>query len=178
MYFQASKENSAYDQAVSHLRGGTPFELYQWPYYVSIAHATFYKDRTHHVYYTMHLVVLSVEPYRIVYMSNPLQLNSTVFQNIPLLKDHSIKDNYFYPTTLVIENADSFVVGGHINDHSSVLVRFKGLRALMTQMMTSDAQRYKVHGPPTGFLQRHIHDMTENVTGLGFVHTRHLVPGY
>ena len=170
--------DSAYEQSVSHLRGGTPWQLYQWPYYVSVAHSTLYTNNTHHQYYTGHVIVLCVQPYRIVYVSDPMTVNSTLLDIYPLIRSHFIEHKYFYPTTLILENADDFVVGGHINDHSSVLLRFTGLRELMTQVMTSDAQQGVTHGPEAGVIQRHVHDVAENVTGLKFVHKPNAVNNY
>ena len=163
---------------MSHLRGGTPWQLYQWPYYVSVAHSTFYHDPSHHVFYTSHVIVLCVQPYRIVYVSDPMTVNSTLLDAYPLIRSHLIDKKYFYPTTLILENADDFVVGGHINDHSSVLLRFTGLRELMTQVMTSDAQHGVTHGPLPGVIQRHVHDVTEKVTGFKFVNKANTVFNY
>ena len=164
---------------MSHLRGGTPWQLYQWPYYVSAAHSTLYKEENHQQIYTCHFVVMRVQPtYRIVYVSHPVALNSSLLNAYPIVRAHAISDRYFFPTTLILENADIIVVGGHINDHSSVLLRFTGLRELMTQVMTSDAQQGVTHGPEAGVIQRHVHDVAENVTGLKFVHKPNAVHNY
>ena len=107
-----------------------------------------------------------------------MTVNSTLLDAYPLIRNHIQDKKYFYPTTLILENADDFVVGGHINDHSSVLLRFTGLRELMTQVMTSDAQQSVTKGPAPGVIQRHVHDVVENVTGLIFVNTANTIRGY
>ena len=54
-------------QEESPLRGGTAFELYKYPYYISIGHGTFVEKIYHYYrYYTAHLIVLCVDPFRIV----------------------------------------------------------------------------------------------------------------
>ena len=122
---------------------------------------------------------MRVQPtYRIVYVSHPVALNSSLLNAYPIVRAHAISDRYFFPTTLILENADTIVVGGHINDHSSVLLRFTGLRELMTQVMTSDAQQSVTKGPAPGVIQRHVHDVVENVTGLIFVNTANTIRGY
>ena len=172
--------DAAYDQSLSHLRGGTPWQLYKWPYYVSVAHSTLFKNKKHRPVYLSHVVVMCVRPqYRIVYVSNPTTLNASLFDNYPLTPGLSMKDKYFYPTTLILENTDSFVVGGHINDHSSVLLRFTGLRELMTQVMTSDRLRPVARsGPPDGAVQRHVHDVIERDMGVQFVNEPNTIPSF
>ena len=124
------------------------------------------------------MIVLCVQPYRIVYVSNPLTVHPDLINSYPIVRRQVIKDGYFYPTTLLLESEDSFVVGGHINDHSSVLLRFTGLRELMTQVMTPDRRRHVTRGPRAGVIQKHVHDTVENVTGLQFVNTPNTVWNY
>ena len=44
VYKEEGKGGFIFSDAHSHLRGGTPFEVYRHPYYVSIAHTTMYKN--------------------------------------------------------------------------------------------------------------------------------------
>ena len=188
VHTQATSENFAYEQSVFHLRGGTPFELYQWPYYVSVAHSTLYKDDAaqrpqatlkesqHFVYYTAHLVVLCVQPYRVVYISNALELHDDIYHKIPIVKVQKIEDDYFFPTALLSESADSFVIGGHINDHSSVLIRLRQVQQLLTQVIKLDRESSLTHrGARPGVIQQHVHDVMEAVTLQKFVHTPNTV---
>ena len=160
---------------MSHLRGGTPFELYEYPYYISVAHSTLYKERTHRVFYSAHIVVICVEPYRVVYVSNRLEPHPQIFLDIPVIKTHTIDEGYFYPTSLLLEDSDTVVIGGHVSDHHSVLLRMRGVETLMRKVIEQDRNTKIAHGPPAGYVQRHVHDVTESLTRLQFVHKPNIV---
>ena len=149
---------------VSHLRGGTPFVLYEWPYYVSVAHSTMYKRRVHRRFYTAHIVVLCVEPYRLVYMSDQIQIHPSIYEHIPMVRARYIDDGFIFPVGLILENKDSMVIGVHVNDHSSVLFRVRGIRAIMDNVIATDQEKVPRHGPPIGFMHHLVHNAVEKVT--------------
>ena len=168
-------EEYNFEQSVSHLRGGTPFALYEYPYYISVAHSTLYKEGSHRVFYSAHIVVMCVEPYRIVHVTNRLEVHPQVFRDIPIIKTHTIDDGYIFPTTLLIEDPDSLIIGGHVSDHDSVIFRLRGAEALMRGVIEEDRKKNILRGPPSGFVQRHVHDLTESTTKMQFVHQRNVV---
>lgn len=157
-----------FDDHISHLRGGTPFELYEWPYYISVAHSTMYKKSNHHRYYTAHLVVLCVQPYRIVYVSNDLKINPKIYEKIPIVRWRYIDDGFIFPVGLIIEDRDRITIGVHVSDHSSVLIRAKGIEAVMRQVIKHDTAMKPKHGPPIRYLHSHVHDAIENDTRIKF----------
>ena len=167
---QVNRDKFVFHDTVSHLRGGTPFELYQWPYYISVAHATMYKSSNHHRFYMSHLVVLCVQPYRIVYVSDDIQVHPEIYRKIPIVRWKYIDEGFIFPVGLIIENRDTMTLGVHVSDHSSVLIRIKGLQRLMTLIMQQDQRRSISHGPPIGYLHKHVHDVMEKITKKKFVH--------
>ena len=155
----------------SHLRGGTPFELYEWPYYISVAHSTLYKSSSGHRYYTAHLVVLCVKPWRIVYVSDDLKVHDEVYKQAPMVRPRYIDDGFVFPVGIILENPDWMSLGVHVNDYSSVLLRFKGMKPLMRAIMMQDKLQGARTGPPAGYIQKHIHETQQNLTKLEFVHS-------
>ena len=124
----AGNESYSFKDARDGLRGGTPFVLYKYPYYVSVAHGTYFRDcpqkesRCHgRRYYTTHIILMTIEPhFKILYISGNIPFPKATF-NIPIVRYRYIASSFFFPVGLILENSDSLVLGGHINDHSSVL---------------------------------------------------------
>ena len=170
LMLQVNREKFVFQHAVSHLRGGTPFELYEWPYYVSVAHSTMYKEENHHRFYTAHLVVLCVQPYRIVYVSDDIQVHPEIYTKIPIVRSRYIDDGFIFPVGLILENKDTMTIGVHVSDHSSVLIRVRGFQKLMRSIITQDKRRSIQHGPPIGYLHKHVHDVMESITHKKFIH--------
>ena len=167
-----------FDHHINHLRGGTPFELYEWPYYISVAHSTMYKSSNHHRYYAAHIVVLCVAPYRVVYVGDKLEIHPDIYKEAPMVRPRWIDDGFIFPVGILLESDDWMTIGVHVNDFSSVLIRFKGIRALMKAVIASDKKKYQhtkhnprtvddtVYGPPIGYLHKHIHDKQQNITNI------------
>ena len=170
VYDPRNKDNFIFEHHVSHLRGGTPFEPYSGLYYISIAHSTMYKTSNNHRYYTAHIVVLCVKPYRIVYVSDDIKIHKEIYEQTPMARPRWIEDGFIFPVGLIIENKDNMLIGVHVNDRISILVRMKGLQRLMTQIIKLDQRQNAKDGPPIGSVQQHIHDSQANLTQLGFVH--------
>ena len=122
------------------MRGGTPFEHYSKDYYVSFAHSRFSypldPEQRDGTYYAAHLVVIATAPFRMVYVSSSIRIPTYVYTRPPI-KPH-ITHNFFFPVSLILESRDSAVVGGHVNDQESLLVRIRGLSVLMEQLMNHD----------------------------------------
>ena len=137
----------------------------------SVAHTTNYKSYNNHRYYTAHLVVLCVRPiYRVVYISNAIRLHRRVFQVAPMVRPLYIDDGFVFPVGLIVENDDSLVIGCHVNDHSSIIFRLKGLKKIMSRVLKIDQRLRPKHGPPLGSIQQYIHDILVNNTSVQLVH--------
>jgi hypothetical protein len=154
---------------IGNLRGGTPFEPYSDNYYISIAHFQSTKNTTaKKYYYTAHVVVLHVNPYRVVYVSDIIEIDSHLYKDVPC--EHvSVDDNSFFPISLLIENADSIVIGAHINDHYSVMLRMRGIKALMENVIEQDKQPPSPNkGPPVGYLRSSVLELVRNSNVMNF----------
>lgn len=155
-----------------HLRGGTPFEHYQGQYYIGIAHCTLYVTSNNLRYYTSHVVVLNVDPYRIVYISNDIELNPKIFTTYPKAKAKSVKidNDFIYPVGIVVEDLDTVLISGHVNDNGSILVRLKGISAIMKSVISKDMRESILQGPPAGTLQTHIYEEMQADKNIEFLH--------
>ena len=130
---EKARDGFVFHDHVSHLRGGTPFELYQYPYYISIAHTTMYKKSNGHRFYTAHMVVICVKPWRIVYVSNDIKIHDQIYQTTPMVRPRWIDDGFIFPVGLILEGKDVMNIGVHVNDHSSVIIRMRGLQGSPTR---------------------------------------------
>ena len=162
------KEEFIFKDVISHLRGGTPFEHYEGSYYISIAHSTMYKSSNNHRFYAAHLVVMHVKPYRVVYVSDDIQVHPQIYRDAPMVRPRWIEDGFIFPVSLVIEDKDSIIIGVHVNDFSSVLLRMRGVKALMEEIIQLDKRQMAKGGPPLGYLHKHVHDSLENITRIKF----------
>ena len=127
------------DDEATPLRGGTAFELHKYPYYIGFGHTTNYL-KGHYRYYGVHLIVLCVHPFRIVYISDPLKIHPDMYSNLPkqnLWK--MVLGDFFFPVGVMLEDEDSIVIGAHIKDMVSVLFRLTGLRDLLSTVMRLDS---------------------------------------
>ena len=83
-----------------------------------------------------------MEPdFGIVYISDPIQINSNVF---PIFKGpkfwSAVEDNFTFPVGLVLENKDSLLLGAHVNDQGSGLFRIQGFEQLLQEVIHTDKQ--------------------------------------
>ena len=168
VYSDVKAGDFEFDDHKVHIRGGTPFELYKWPYYIGVAHSTLFKQINNHRFYTAHLVVLCVEPYRIVYVSDDLRIHPTIYENAPIVRENWIEDNFIFPVGIILESKDRLTLGVHVNDYSSILVRFKGIGYLMKKVMSRDWYENPARGAPVGYLQIHIYESQQRVQNISF----------
>ena len=136
VYNNSIPSNYVMDDRTSPLRGGTEFKVYQYPYYISIAHATYVSmegKRTYEAY----LVVLCVDPFRIVYVSDKLQVQQELFRGKKASWPAVVGD-FIFPTGLIIEDKDSVVIGAHANDAFSMLLRLKGIQPIVESVIDAD----------------------------------------
>jgi len=131
-----------------------------------------FKSSNGHRYYSAHLVVLCVRPsYRVVFVSNAIKLHRRVYQAAPMVRSQYIEDGFIFPVGLIVESDDSLLIGGHVNDYSSIIVRMKGVKNILNKVLRLDEMRRPSHGPPLGFIQKYIHDTLVNSTRVNLVHS-------
>ncbi|CAH1774147.1 unnamed protein product [Owenia fusiformis] len=152
------------------LRGGTPMEKYKGSYYISITHATLYKKATSVRYYTFNVVVFCTTPKpRIVYVSGPIKIHNDLSKKYPIVRSWMIENPFVFPVGILLEDMDSVIIGGHISDHSSVLLRLTGLQAIMKTVISSDQESFKPQqGPPDYALQTYVRDAATKSEGIQF----------
>ena len=146
-----------------HIRGGTPLELYRFPYYIGFAHVTLF-NMDDNRYYTANLIVFCADPYRIVFVSDQIQVHPDVYEANPMVRTMYIKDNFIFPVGIILEDPDSVVLGAHVNDHSSVLFRIKGIQTLMDKIIAEDTKYSSKKGPHVNFIQKYVFQRTSNLT--------------
>ena len=158
------------------LRGGTPFVLYQWPYYISLAHSVVIRQRPHAPFgrvrrYEANIVVLRADhDFRLVYVSNALQFNPRIYTNNTMVYYEGqilVENSFVYPVSIIPETNDSVIVGSHVNDHVSVLMRLTGFKGLMDQIQSREksTRRRVVPMDVQNFVRRNFPPQPEN-TGL------------
>ena len=154
----------------SNLRGGTPFILYSYPYYISFAHSTLHSYHPPHggTYYNVHLVVLTVEPFAVVYVSQWLRFNPAVFEDQQRQCTY-IKTDFVFPHGLVIEDQDSVLLTIHVNDHSSAMFRIRGIEAIMQRVIKADRMTNKGHKATLAKIHLLVKKMVMEDTGVVFI---------
>ena len=145
----------------SSLRGGTPFVLYKYPYYIGVAHGFVHLS---YRFYTAHLVILCMEPQqRVVYVSKPHDINRDIYKKYGGLKvGNTLWDDFMFPVGLILEDLNTITVGVHINDKGSLLLRWRGISKLIDNVIATDlhSQPYGV-GPKPFAVQTAVHEMVE-----------------
>lgn len=163
-------DNYQFVQNKDSLRGGTPWILYKYPYYYSIGHTTLFKNPSYDRIYTINLIVYKAHPTpRVVYLSGPIQIHDKPMNEVPIVRYNYIRDPFFFPVSVIAEEEDSLVIGGHINDYSSVLLRLRGVKQLLSDVVNDDKrQSPEMKGPPLGTLHNSTRAFASKLTGNTF----------
>lgn len=90
VFEQKDSEKHPFVYSRDHLRGGTPWVLYKYPYYISMGHNVVVQTNSHYSYYNANLLVLCVNPWRLVYVSRRLQFNHDWMTSTPIVRNHTI----------------------------------------------------------------------------------------
>ncbi|OAF71298.1 hypothetical protein A3Q56_00940 [Intoshia linei] len=151
------KFNSAiFHDIKSHLRGGTPFIQHDpdYPqYYISIAHSTYFLQNGTR-YYTTNFIIMYVcdnenlvndsnlhlsdsDCSRIIYISDDLKIDTKVMEKYPILRSKYIHYNFIFPVSLISEYPH-FIMGVHVNDYASVLIKLKHFGKLVDEIIQFD----------------------------------------
>lgn len=111
---------------------------------------------------------MTIEPdFRVLYISRNLPYPERSWR-VPIVRYRYIEDSFFFPVGLIKEDEDSVIIGGHINDHSSVLYRFTGLEAIMKQVTNYHTDNFSKLGPLPGFLHQLARSQLSKDTGIAF----------
>lgn len=133
-------ENHTFTHTGDRLRGGTPFIMYKYPYYIGVGHSvsTSYRPREGFSVYSVHFIVMTVDPWRLVYVSRHIEADQVLLRSRPLIRNHTIIGNFWYPMGIVKWSDDIIDVSCHVNDYDGHVVRLRGIEKLMKQVIEKD----------------------------------------
>lgn len=162
-----------FDEVFNSIRGGTPTLTYRDNFYITIAHSTLFRQLQprRKRYYTMNLVVMRLEGesnHQVIYMSEPIELNAELMNSVHIVRDMFISHPFLFPVSLLMEDEDSIVIGGHISDQSSYLFRLTGIRKLMDRVISRSRYLDK-QGPPRDFMHNMSRTLAHQQTGFNFM---------
>lgn len=158
--YQETKDSYTFQYFRDHLRGGTPFLEYKWPYFIGLAHSTMVTSSPWDSYgiYSAHLVVISVDPFRIVYVSSPIKFNETFLSSVPIARPFAQIKPFVFPVGIILRNLDVIDFGAHLSDSASYIVRMRGVSKLMNSVMSIDSDgRTKAYGPKSLLVNTYVH---------------------
>lgn len=158
VYQQDGTEESKFEYANDHLRGGTPWIVYKHPYYISIAHnvAVTYKPNQDFAIYNVNLVVLNVENWRLVYASRNIKANDQWLASEPVIRNHTIVAPFWYPTGIILQTDDIIDIACHLSDASGHILRLRGVKPILTEVMHQDKANSKQGSPKVRTVQQYV----------------------
>lgn len=128
-----------FDGPATQMRGGTPFVQLQGNYYWSLTHRAFHETASSPVRsYYMYLVVLRVFPFRVVFVSDHIKVDPAVLRT--KFRPWWTQQNFAFPTSLFSIDHDSAIVGLHVNDFHSYLMKITGLQQLF-KIVNAEVER-------------------------------------
>lgn len=158
IYKQEGTNQNPFVYSIDHLRGGTPWVLYKYPYYISVGHNVLVTNQPHHDYsiYNSNLLVMCVDPWRLVYASRNILYNATWVTSKPIIRTQTIIASFFYPSGLIKRSDDIIDVSGHLNDAAGYILRFRGIQELMRSVMRRDQGNVEKTVPEVRTAQQYI----------------------
>lgn len=165
VYEQDGSKENPFLYSSDHLRGGTPWVVYKYPYYISIAHnvASTYKPYQDFAIYNANLVVLNVEEWRVVYVSRNIAANTHWLQTDPVIRNHTIVTPFWYPTGIILQTPDIIDISCHLNDASGHILRLRGLEKTLTQVIDTDMRIKTGRGPQVRVIQQYVLESTKQL---------------
>jgi hypothetical protein len=154
VYVQQGAFEYNFNRNEDHLRGGTPLVLFEWPYYMTFTHSQFIDPIMEELSYKAHLAVVKVEPFIVVYLSQPILLSEDIYRGIPIVRHHLISNNFFFPIGLVLLDDDRADISVHINDYSGHVIRITGLRQIMNDVIETDRRQFNHIEPQSRMIQK------------------------
>lgn len=161
----SDKPNAQFIYANDHLRGGTPWIVYEHPYYISFAHnvAATYKPNQDFAIYNVNLVVLNVEEWRIVYVSRNIEAHADWLKSEPLIRSHTILSSFWYPTGIILQTNDVVDISCHLNDASGHILRLSGIEAIMKSAISLDKAHKPQKPAAVRVVQQYVLEATKDV---------------
>ena len=158
IYKQEGSAANPFVYTSDHLRGGTPWVLYKYPYYISVGHNVLVttSPRLDYSLYNSNILVLSVKPWRLVYASSNIFYNQTWIRRLPIIRNQTILTGFFYPSGLIKRSDDVLDVSGHVNDAAGYIVRVRGIRQLMEKVISRDQENVAQLSPAVRTAQQYI----------------------
>ena len=158
VYEQEGSHTNPFVYSSDHLRGGTPWIEYKYPYYISVGHNVIVTNKPVYDYslYNSNILVMSVDPWRLVYASRNLLYNETWVTSKPIIRNQTIRTAFFYPSGIIKHSDDLLDVSGHLNDAAGYILRFRGIKQLMDEVMTRDKQNAHNTIPKVRTIQQYI----------------------
>lgn len=165
IYEQDGSAQETFTYSSDHLRGGTPWVEYEYPYYISLAHnvASTYKPYQDFAIYNANLVVLDVASWRIVYVSRDIAANTHWLRSEPVIRNHTIMTPFWYPTGLILQTRDVIDVSCHLNDASGHILRLRGVERILSQALTIDRHNRERAGPKVRVVQQYVLESTKEL---------------
>lgn len=159
VYEQPGTKEYPFVYSSDHLRGGTPWIQYRYPYYIGVAHNVVVTKAPSDNYsiYNSNLVVLCVDPWRIVYVSSNLELNGGLLTSTPVIRNQTIIMPFFYPAGIILRNSDVIDISGHLNDATGHVVRISGIKNILERVISSDINNNaRMNAPPVRAVQQYV----------------------
>lgn len=140
VFEQKGADRQPFVYSSDHLRGGTPWVLYKYPYYISVAHSVLVTKKPLDSFsaYNANIVVLCVDPWRVVYVSRNIKLHPDWLNSSPLIRKHTITSPFFYPSGIIMWSDDVIDISGHLSDADGHIVRMRGLKKLIKGVIDRD----------------------------------------
>lgn len=165
VYEQDGSAENPFVYSNDHLRGGTPWVEYKYPYYISIAHnvASTYKPYQDFAIYNANLVVINVKDWRVVYVSRNIAANTKWLQTDPVIRNHTIVAPFWYPTGIILHTPDIVDISCHLNDASGHILRLRGVEKILGQVMNTDKTMKSDKGPSVRVAQQYVLESTKRL---------------
>lgn len=175
---QDGSSSETFQYSSDHLRGGTPWLEYKYPYYISIAHnvASTYRPNEDFAIYNANLVVLHVEDWRVVYVSRNIEAHPSWLHSEPVIRNHTIWSPFWYPTGLIMQTGDILDISCHLNDASGHILRLRGVKSILEQVISEDMKYNKMSkGPVVRTVQQYVLEATKALYNYTWTFTGDIV---
>ncbi|XP_067937561.1 uncharacterized protein [Watersipora subatra] len=177
VYEQDGSAQEQFQYTSDHLRGGTPWLEYSYPYYISLAHnvAATYKPYQDFAIYNANLVVINVVDWRVVYVSRNIIANSRWLKSEPVIRNHTIVAPFWYPTGIIMQSKDIIDVSCHLNDASGHVLRLSGIESILSQVIAKDKSEQTRGGPKVRVVQQYVLESTKEFYNNSWIFTGDII---
>lgn len=123
------------------VRGGTQFLHLDGDYYWSFVHVTLFpfvpgvSDHTR--LYTTNFLILHINPFRVVFISDPVRFSETIFSETDA-RNYTRFRHFVWPNAMINDGTDGILLGVHVDDTFSAIVRVAGFKNLLLSAVKKD----------------------------------------